>query len=522
MTASNKLSIYLIKDEFADNDNLILNGNYNILTEVEGVGTAYYAPSKNIVPKWIKNFFCEEDIDESLFSSNTRAVLIARIKVNEGNKTFAITFGYGKYLLDDDAIEDDFGLKVVLNTIRPDSLRRINKVNIGGNQKASDEQLPLASEIGDFGFDIERDLIGTITGVSKDKDFVEGIMTGGEVLSVTVPIDINNLSKFLLKTYKRYIATTYRANFGWVDHIKRINDSRLIAKLENELINLINSGSPNIWMAVPDVIEWENISGFKYNGKDEFDDIDISIVKESFSTGLENFEQLRKKRIIAVSALDGEGPYKTWSANRCLYGEIEIDGKAYTINNGKWYCVDNDFVKSINEEYERINISQMDFPIFDKSIHKDENKYSLAFSESDSDYLLCMDRKTISHGGGHSKVELCDVLTIDDRYIHVKPYSGSSTLSHLFNQGAISAELIISDPEFRMKANTEIRKSTDNPEFLIESNTKPHVIFAIISKKNVERPRIPFFSKVAIRYTKRRLEMFGCAMEIKNIYKPEQ
>ena len=77
-------------------------------------------------------------------------------------------------------------MKVVLNTIPPDSLRRINKINIGGNLKASNEQLPLESGIDDFGFDIDRDLIGTITGRSEDEDLATGIMTGGDLLSLTM------------------------------------------------------------------------------------------------------------------------------------------------------------------------------------------------------------------------------------------------------------------------------------------------------------------------------------------------
>lgn len=44
-------------------------------------------------------------------------------------------------------------------------------------------------------------------------------------------------------------------------------------------------------------------------------------------------------------------------------------------------------------------------------------------------------------------------------------------------------------------------------------------VLAIISKYDVDRPPIPFFSKVALRYTKRRLDSLGCTMAIKNIRK---
>jgi uncharacterized protein (TIGR04141 family) len=153
------------------------------------------------------------------------------------------------------------------------------------------------------------------------------------------------------------------------------------------------------------------------------------------------------------------------------------------------------------------------------SKYKTENAYSVAFVSSNANYLLCMDKQNISYGGGQSKVELCDILTTDKKFIHIKPYSGSATLSHLFNQAVVSAELVLGDAEFRAKANIKIGELSTDQSFKITTATKPDVILAIISENDLERPPIPFFSKVALRYTKRRLETFGCKLSIKNIQK---
>lgn len=516
MPLANKLSVYLIKDEFSTDDKYILKSKFQELTNVEGLGKAYYSPSDIVKPKWVKNFFCGKIDNADIFSSNARAVLVARVVIGDQTKAFAITMGQGKHMLANDVIEDDFGLKIVLNTIEPNSLRRINKINIGGNQKTSNEQLPLASDIDDFGFDIDRDLIGTVTGYSDDESFATGIMTGGELLSLTATVDITNLGDFLVKAYNRYLSTSYRSNFGWIDHIKKVKDSRLITALEAETIKLITEGSPSIWMAVPDVIDWENIAGFKYSGRTMYDDIYLSIVKDSFRDGLSSFEQLKQKSIVAISAQDGISTYASWQAQKCLFGEIEFGGKAYCINNGRWFCVDKDFVQLVNADYENIPISDMSF-MQCTSKHKTENDYSKDFVSLNENYLLCMDRQNISYGGGQSKVELCDILTTDNKFIHIKPYSGSATLSHLFNQAVVSAELVLGDAAFRAKANIKICELSNNQSFQISTAIRPDVILAIISDNDLERPQIPFFSKVALRYTKRRLETFGCKMSIKNI-----
>ena len=522
MPKKNKLSIYLIKEQFADTDDKILKDSRIVLAELEDIGTVYYVPSAVIVPKWLEDFYCGKIINDRIYTSNVRAVLITRVNIEEDIvKTFAITMGYGKNLLENDAVENDFGIKVVLNSISNKNLRKINKTNIGGNHKTSSEQLPLASEINEFGFDIENDLISAITGLSNDKSIAEGMMSGSDMLSLTAKVDITNLKSFLEIVYKKYCSTEYKEDFGWIDHIKKIKDIRLISKLEQKAVELIKEKSPNIWMAVPDVIEWEHIKGFKYTKEDLEDDIDISKVVESFSKEFTDFNQLKSKSIIAISNDDGESQYKAWKAHKCLVGEVEVDEKAYCINNGYWYCVDKDFVNSVNDEYNTIPISDMMFMDCPAGNIK-ENQYTTEFVKTKPDYMISMDQKNVSHGGGHSKIELCDILTSDGKYIHIKPYSGSATLSHLFNQSVVSAELVISDKEFVRKANEKIKEVTDRDEFLIKDGQHPNVILAIISEKDVDRPNIPFFSKVALRHTKRRLMAYNCNLEIKTILKRKE
>ena len=141
MANKNKLSIYLIKDEFAADDTKILksdvmNSVYFGKADLEELGIAYFSPSQQKTPYWVSSFFRDRITAEDIFTSNARAVLITRVEMSDSQtKTFALTMGYGKYMLADDVIEEDFGLKVVLNTIPKDSLRRINKINIGGNLK---------------------------------------------------------------------------------------------------------------------------------------------------------------------------------------------------------------------------------------------------------------------------------------------------------------------------------------------------------------------------------------------------
>lgn len=128
---------------------------------------------------------------------------------------------------------------------------------------------------------------------------------------------------------------------------------------------------------------------------------------------------------------------------------------------------------------------------------ENEGPYNQRVVELDSSFELLLDKKTVYYGGGGSQIELCDILCKDGTFIHVKRNHGSSSLSHLFNQGLVSTRLIKSDTSFRKCAQGVIDEIEPN-SFDLEKDSVKQVVFAIISKCDDARPVIPFFSKVAL------------------------
>ena len=126
-----------------------------------------------------------------------------------------------------------------------------------------------------------------------------------------------------------------------------------------------------------------------------------------------------------------------------------------------------------------------------------------------------MDKKTVKMTGmGRSSIEVCDVLTHDKKLIHVKKNGGSSYLSHLFNQASVSGEILL-DVNFRNEVNKKIEKNIFPRDFIPNDYT---IVLAIITNSNVDRPKIPFFSKVSVQYAIDGLKRKGYNVEIKNIY----
>ena len=116
-----------------------------------------------------------------------------------------------------------------------------------------------------------------------------------------------------------------------------------------------------------------------------------------------------------------------------------------------------------------------------------------------------------------SQIEVCDILYAEGDNIvllHNKYKYGSSALSHLFNQGYVSAKLL-TDPDFRRKANAKIEEellhfSLNN----LDRNTFK-VVFGIISRKNRQGNfTIPLFGKISFDMICRSIELLNFRYEI--------
>ncbi len=516
MANKNKLSIYLIKEGIQEDCDII--DKHEDSTLIEGVGTLYWDRSSVSIPGWVNSFCLGKVSGDDIFTSNARAVLLVRITVEpmDTKRIFAVTMGYGKYLLKDAVVEERFGLKVTLNTINSNSLRHINRMNIGGNRMLSNEQFPRKAGINDFGFDVERDLVNRLVGESEDEAYISGMITGGDILSLSANVDISNVVDFLERTYQQYTKTRYETNFPWIDQIQHIKDREIIAELDNTIISGINDFAPSVWMAVPEMINWDEIRGFKYKGPEIHDDIEINLVRDSFQKSLIRIDQLKQKSIEAINVVDDNVKYR-WSAYKCLHAEFDhTDGNTYCLESGKWYRINRDFVDQINANYQETTPSTIEFDDYTDS-HTGEKHYNQSFQQSRAKEFILLDSKIISHGGGYSRVELCDLLSKNNELIHVKRYSGSSTLSHLFNQGTVSAELLVSDDSFLKKANDKIAAITRNSDFIIQDRRDLTVVFAIVHTCTDTLPPIPFFSKIACKHAKQRLHALGLKVEMKGI-----
>lgn len=511
----NKLSVYLIKNEFTD-DAAILKDFDNLKSKsVPDVGTIYFSESHTNAPSWVEKFFDGTLDAENIFGASAKAVLMAEVLgPDKTKKIFAVPFGYGYAMLKPGTFEERFGLKMALNIVEPDKIRCIDKKNMSAVPKDTSEQLSRAGEVADFGIDIEQDLICSITGETKNKVFGR-IVTGKTALSVSTKVDVTTLVDFLRDCAETYSKDKYKENFAFIDQIAEVKNPTLKSQLNEQLLeNLKSSSLERTWLAVPEIVDWSDVAGFKYSDRSTdktVDDIHVNgfldSLTETSRTNL-TIEILKNREIVCISS-SSEEAISSWKVFNCIYCEVNLGStdKTYLLSNGNWYEVEYEFSQQVFADYNELNVagSSLTLPSYN---HDNENHYNKSVAEKNTNFC-CMDRKNISHGGGHSKIEFCDLLTSENQIVHVKRYGGSSVLSHLFMQGLVSGQLFLADKAFREKVNAKLSESHKLRDASIKPKAEDYeIVFAIISGSGKQLD-LPFFSKVGLRSAVKRLKAFG-------------
>ncbi|MCX8745733.1 TIGR04141 family sporadically distributed protein [Snodgrassella sp. B3882] len=496
------LNIMLLKEDIKSAADAIKHPQNIFSREIKGenfTGYLFYKISYPNQPNWINLLepYCG-DILNNLKNSSTSAVLI----IETEDRYFSIIFGYGRAILKTDCYEENFGLRVTLNSIDTNKIRTIDKGRIDTVFKQERSQTSIDTDIGNFEIDKEQDILKSITGIPTDGT-LGNKLTGKESLKLNISFSLEQVVPLLKKLKTLYESDNYKKDFYWIDHFREIKNKSLKNELNELLINKIQTNNfEKIWLVIPEIIDWTQNEGFKYKRDKNQGETLQDISWESYSSFDKNrlsnikINRLKKDQVLAISATSDQALF-SWSIYKCIYCELEYENKNYVLNNNQWYQVDVDFIDELNSFLEIIPLSDIELP---KYLEKNEKDYNRKVCNTNSKKYCLMDKTMIHHGGKNSKIEFCDIYSNNKQLIHVKRDTGSNTLSHLFAQGRISAELLLFDAEFRKKVNAKLPESYKFENVSEKPNAKDfEIIYAIASHNKTNQKELPLFSKINLR-----------------------
>ena len=513
--AKTKLSISLVKEGIPIER--VVKGGLPYLSLPNGL-RLYYKNNLARSPKWVDSFLRGEFVgNEALQGKSVAAVILYQVDVGENvHRIFAVCFGFGRALLESNVVEKRFGLLVTLNSVDADKLRSIDINSMEAVPLNNRIQSSALAGIGNFNIDIDKDLLKSVTGKATG-DELSGTMSGADSLSVSTDKSYDEMDDLLTHCYHLYKSNHYiEAGFDWINQMQSIKDKSVIDRLDDALVTALNSEQhEHVWTSIPEIIDYNSMESFRLKSDTVYDDLSIEILQEEFDKEF-TVKNIRNRK---VECLNSEGTLvKTWSVYRCLYADLMLDGHQYLLNDGKWFEVDFNYVRQVQEFYENTDLATL--PLLAYQWVK-ESVYNEKVCESNPELFCLMDKKNIILRG-QSPIEFCDIYTRNRQFIHVKNYKSSGVLSHLFFQGFVSADNF-SNLEYRRKANENLKEGFKVPEEERFLNSDYEVIFAI-AKPNVEtgsRPDIPFFSKVSFRSVAKSLKKYGFKVSIIGIKRIE-
>lgn len=484
----------------------------------------YYKNSPEKTPNWASKIkpFCKES-KFNVSSSTCAAILL--IKPKEIARYFALCFGYGSNLIEPASIEEGFGLKVTLNVLNHEKIKSIDLKNLDTVIKNVRMDNSKETDFGSFGADIERDVLNAVVGVRKNFEsfkYAEKIC-GKDAIKFSTEISISELPNLCTNLKRIYDLDEYKTHFRWIDHLKVVRkDKKLLEALNKEMISVIHKSDwEKIWLAIPEIIDWYDKEGLSYTEKGEMhEDINFeSFLNDKGKQATEIDIEALKSNKIFYHRQSQNAPYLNWTVYKCVYCEVDLTGQRYILVGGNWYSVDKKYTEGINEQLQNIQPYKGTCN-FVKYGRVNEKDYNIDLQKANEKKAVLFDRKNIAYGGGHSSIEFCDIYFDNKEFIHVKRYSGSSTLSHLFFQGLTPAYLLKREPGFLIEVNKRLKEYGFNELKSGFAAFSYEVVYAIATQEESKdiKDILPFFSKVALVHTYRDLtELYGYKVSLKKI-----
>ncbi len=458
---------------------------------------AFFQKNRETLPKWLGFFSSHLDLPQDARNSNNSLLLLLKLE----ERIFAVTAGYAFSAIDRQRIEPDFGLRVTLNSIDTKKLKGIDSRRI--DTRAALKRLLVSNEGGieDFDLDIDEDLISMVSGTPQDSALARRLV-GGDSLSLTGEYSLPDLDKKCEALLGAFESDAYREHFKFIDHLRLVKDADLKAEL-NSLLDeaLTDRRTEKLLLAYPELDFWTSSESYKVtSGRKSENVLDISL-------GLV-YDALNKVGICDVYAdrvkivgLNEEGepvtPRRTLF-DYCVF-ETEFDGERFLLSLGKWFRLAKDYVEEVDNSVRQLEMLTDDELLPPIRAGQKEADYNLSAVTADR---ICLDKVLFQDLPGRSRIEVCDLLTSDGKFIVLKRYNGSSTLSHMFSQGFVSAVLFHDSQEYRQCVANLCPKDW-NPVFNIEKPDKSKLTFVyaiagIPAGDFVDT--LPFFSKVNLRH----------------------
>lgn len=507
---SRNFSIYLLKEKF--NAKSSLKSGHSLGKSISAknlpAGAVLYVLDSAPKDPWWKSYWgINKKLEQVLKGA------IAFVDIDE--RCFALTFGHTYHYLKPESYEYDFGILTTLNAIDPE---KIKSTDIFMPETARRERIqsPTAAQLTFFDINSDESIFKSLAGAVKN-EYSELMrqVSGASNVRLSSKVAAQEVAELCSKLLEIYKSEDYKVTFPNIQNIQPVKDPAIIDMLDEQLVRDVEAKNTHVALTIPDIFNPNASAQVKYSGsgaaKEIYDEVDL---KDFYQYLAERNKkdisiELLKKHMLNIQNENGYILEKHPIYN-CLISDCEYEDQYYHLCDGQWYLIDREYLHDITEYLDEFFIQRTDLLDCD---HKREDDYNSGIAEYDTNFI-CLDKKNIAPKG-QTQIEPCDLYRVNNNsanLIHIKISTRSSSLSHLFNQGVNSIELVRLNEESR---NT-LKSIVDNLGEQHIDDSVFTVTFGIITKKpQTDRSKaLPLFSKISLKRALSALELMAVKGEV--------
>jgi uncharacterized protein (TIGR04141 family) len=495
-----QISVYLLRDDRSTFEGALRDPDGVVAYDLDPSsgfdGRLFVLPSDSRAPSWLP--FLESITAEALpayANQHVSAVLIVR----RGGRLYALTFGFGRFLLDPDMIEPDFGLKVAAGLVDPDQINSVDSRILEATRVQVRRQASRGTTTQTIGVEIAREMLRALSGRTLD-DAHGTRIHGADSIALAGKFDPSAVRDRIDLFTQAYSDKLYQRRFPHIDRWQAVTDRREISRLDQKLLEAVEGKDPKLDLGVPEIVEWR-ASGFRFSQEPEtvlHALPDLATYRASRS-GSPSLADLRRDRLILASG-EIETPSTSWPVYRAIEWETLLDSHVYVLADGSWWRIDADYLRRVDDRLAQIRSDPLEAPDADPREWEPDYTARLAAFRPDR---VVLDQKLARFQDEAGTVEYCDVFSASRQFIHLKPDSSATGLSHLFGQGVVSADLFRHSAAFRRNLRDFLRDALTRPDL---ADTVPvdrpgpgdfEVIFGLLTDDPTRvATNLPVFSRI--------------------------
>ena len=441
--------------------------------------------------------------------NQTAAGLILLIRPK---RTLALAYGMGWLLLDQSKVEQAFGLKYAIRSLDPEQVRQVTRHILERRARIDRNSVPGGQRIEDFVVEEYGEIVSRLVGKGRAPGLTFSTtgrthfsLAGADSLAMPVARTATDLMVDLDEIERIADETEPADELRFVEQLRTLKakDPRQ-ARLAKQLAGDVAAGTARVALAYPFERDDEHGEAEAYRlrvpGSDTVvvDDLDVALLTDAVGSvpGEQWLEDLARMTIQALA--DDQGTQvigRAITANKWITAEVTLDGQHYFYRQGNWYEVGSGYLEFLKGQVADILAEPTPVAMPAWSTAEEEKDYNKRVG-ADLGYVV-LDRKLVYTTQHPRGIELCDLLGPDNELIHVKKADSSAPLSHLFAQGIVSCEALITDAEAR--AELRRRVAEERPNQLLSEDWRPRqVVYAMALGREITSDTLFTFTQVVL------------------------